>query len=268
MFDRQESKTETKVIVLVVVLFVNLVMMSTTIILKNERSLLQNIIGVVVSPFQIGFQKTVDFISHQLRHYVFLKNMFHEYHDLKKKYTRLKYENYLMKREMIRLHFIKEAKLKPAVFIDAEVIAIDSNFPLNVVTINRGSVDGIEENMIILNKEGELVGKIIEPITLFTSGVRLITSGVGGLGAYIKKNEMEGFIKGDNRKICEFRYLIENAPVDIDDEVVTSGTDDIFPPYIPIGRVVGIEEEYLTQKVLVKPFFVERSIKQLMVIKK
>jgi rod shape-determining protein MreC len=265
---RRETTTERKIVVLVAVLFVNLVMMSTSIVLKNERSLLHNIIGLVASPFQIGFQKTVDFVSHQLRHYVFVKNMFREYHDLKEKYSRLKYENYLMKREMIRLNFLREAEMKPSAFIPAELIAVDNNFPFNAVTINKGSVDGITTAMVILNREGELVGKVTEPVTLFTSRVRLITSRAGGLGAYIKKNKLEGFLKGNNEKICEFRYLIENAPVNVDDEVVTSGTDQIFPPYIPIGRVVGIEGEYLTQKVFVKPFFVERPIKQLLVIRK
>jgi cell shape-determining protein MreC len=49
--------------------------------------------------------------------------------------------------------------------------------------------------------------------------------------------------------------------------VITSGTDKIFPAQIPIGRVVGVKKEYLTQKIFVKPFFVEKSIKHLIIIK-
>jgi cell shape-determining protein MreC len=60
---------------------------------------------------------------------------------------------------------------------------------------------------------------------------------------------------------------MENAPVEIGDEVITSGTDEIFPPYLPVGKVVEIKKEYLTQKIWVKPYFVDKSIKQLIIIK-
>ena len=60
---------------------------------------------------------------------------------------------------------------------------------------------------------------------------------------------------------------MENKPVNVGDEVITSGTDQIFLPYIPIGKVIKIEREYLIQRILVKPFYVEKSIKHLIAIK-
>lgn len=241
--------------------------MSTSIILKNEKSLFQNIISSVFTPFQVGFQKTIDFVSHEIRHYIFLKNMFRKYYDLKKKHRDLKYENYLLRKELLKSEFKSRIKSRDKNFIATEVISVDNNFPFNSIFINKGSKHGIEKNMILLNEDGELIGKVIDPISFFSSKVRLITSPIGGVGAYIQKNELEGFLTGNNNSICTFKYLIENMPVNIGDVVITSGTDLIFPSHIPVGRVVGIKKEYLTQKVFVKPFFVEKSIKRLIIIK-
>ena len=264
----QEVGGQKKIVAVVAVLFLNLILMSSNIILKNDKSLLQNGIGLMISPFQIGFQKTIDFVSHQFRRYVYLQNMFQEYHELKKDYTRLKYENYLLKTRMERFRFYETAREEHNAFVTAELIAIDANFPLGSITINKGSRDGIVAEMVVLNGDGELVGKTIEPITMFSARVRLITSSTGGVGAYIRENALEGFLAGNNSKICEFKYLIENMPVNEGDELVTSGTDEIFPPYIPIGKVVSIEKEPLLLKVFVKPFFVGKSIKQLVIVKR
>lgn len=268
--NRREISSERKYAVLVTVLFLNLVLVSTHVILKDKRTLFQSVIGIIVSPFQIAFQKTSDFISHEFNHYVFLKDSFVKYHELKKKYTELKYKNYILKRKLIEQEFTKQARDivegKYSGFIKADVISIDRNYPLSNMMINRGSSDGIVKNMIVLNSEGQLVGKTVEPISPFSSKVRFVTSSIGGVGAYIEKNLLEGLLTGNNTTICTFKYLIENKPVFKGDRVVSSGTDEIYPPYIPIGEVVETRKEYLTQIVYVKPFFVEKSFKQLIVI--
>lgn len=260
--------SERKYFILVAVLFLNLVLVSNHVVLKDQRTLFQTIIGFIISPFQIGFQKTVDFISHEFDHYVFLKDSFSKYHDIKKKYTRLKYENYLLRQKLNDQEFQQKIKEKNYNFIKADVISIDRNFPLDSLMINAGSKSGISRDMIVLNDAGELVGKIVEPVSPFSAKVRLITSSTGGVGAYIDKNRLEGFLTGDNSAICRFKYLVENKPVFKGDLIVTSGTDEIFPPYIPIGRVERIQKEYLILNVDVKPFFIEKSIKQLIVVKK
>lgn len=258
--------SERKVAILAMVLFFHLIVVSTGVVLENERTLLHNIFATIASPFQIGFQKSVDWVSYQMRHYVFLKNSFTKYHKLKKEYTRLKRENYLLKEKIAQKEFLDEVKKKRSQFINVAVISIDSNFPLGSIYVNKGTYHGIAKDMIVLNLENQLVGKVVEPVTLFSAKVRLITSARGGIGAYIEKNKLEGLLTGNNTRECNFKYLIENKPVANGDRVVTSGTDRIFPPYIPIGEVVAVKKEYLTQEVKVEPFFVRSTIKQLIVI--
>jgi len=259
--------SERKIIILVVFLFFNLILVSTNVVLEGEKTLFQQMVGTVVSPFQIAFQKTVDFVDRQLKHYVFLKDTYVKYRDLKQKHLLLKYENYLLKRKIEDVDFLEHLKTEYKEFIRADVISIDRNFPLNSIQIDKGSGDGIIKNMIVLNDQCQLVGKIVEPITPLSSTVRLVTSPAGGTGAYIKKNEMEGLLTGSNTKICTFKYLVENMPVETGDLVVTSGTDLIYPSNIPIGKVLEAKKEYLTQDIRVEPFFIKRSFKHLIVIK-
>lgn len=263
---RQETTNERKIIVLVAVLFVNLILVSSNVVLDNQKTLFQNVLGVMVSPFQIAFQESVDWVSHQLRHYVFLKNSFKKYHKLKKQYSALKWENYLLKRKIRDQEFLDNLKLERTRFIKADVISIDRNFPFGSVMIDQGTANGIVKDMIVLNSEGELVGKTVQPISLFSAKVRLITNSSGGIGAYIETNQLEGLLTGTNSDICLFKYLMSNKPVKPGDQVITSGTDRIFPPYIPIGRVSKVEKDYLTQKIEVEPFFVKRSIKRLIIV--
>jgi len=261
---------ERKIMVLAAVLFLHLILVSTNVVLKNQKTLFQNIVGTIISPVQIGFDKTVDFFSMQFKRYVFLKDSFKKYRNLKQKYTQLKYENYLLRRKVAEKEFLDRIKLKRGSFLKADVISVDKNFPLTAVLIDKGSKDGIIKNMIVLNDNLELVGKVVEPISLFSSRVRLITSSIGGIGAYIDSpggtSHLEGLLTGNNANTCNFKYLIENAPVSQGMTVVTSGTDKIFPPGLPIGKVVRVKKEYLTQKIDVVPFFLKRPIKRLIII--
>lgn len=253
--------------VLIIVLFMNLIIMSSSIVLNNNQSLLSYLVSAGVSPFQTGFQKSFDFVSHKLRHYVFVKNKYRDFYELKKKYSDLKYQNYLLRRYLKQAEFYEKAKGKFRDFITVEVISVDPHFPYNNITINAGSDKGLKSEMVVVNIDGQLVGRITEPVSDFSSKVRLITSSLGGAGAYVKKNLLEGLIVGRNTKLCEFKYLIDNSPIKIGDEVISSGTDMIYPPYLPIGRIVDIEKEALMQKVIVRPYFLEKSIKQLVVLK-
>jgi rod shape-determining protein MreC len=263
---RSELSTEKKSLVLVLILFVNLLLISSQIILKNRQSLLQTVIANMVTPLQLAFQKTSDFISGKVERYFFLGSIFKRYQVLKKEHVDLRMENYALKRELRDLRMQAAVRKEFDRFLLATVISIDVNFPYDSLTIDRGTHAGLMENNVVLNSNAELVGKIVGPLTPFSAQVRLITSSIGGTGAYIENNMMEGLLKGDNRAECSFQYLLANKPVRLGDRVITSGTDLIYPDYIPIGRVSRIGEGYLTQEISVRPYFVEKPLKKLVVL--
>jgi len=257
---------EKKSAVLVLVLFVNLILISSQIILKNQQSLLQTAIANMVTPLQLTFQKASDFIGGELDRYVFLRSIFRKYQVLKKKQMDLRIENYVLKRELRDMQALAGARKKFNNFILATVISIDINFPYASLTIDQGTRAGLLENNVVLNIDAELVGKIVKPLTAFTAQVRLITSSIGGTGAVIESNMLEGLLKGDNRAECSFQYLLASKPVNLGDNVITSGSDLLYPNFLPIGKVTGIRKDYLTQTVSVRPYFVDKPLKKLVVL--
>jgi rod shape-determining protein MreC len=261
-----ELSTEKKSAVLVLILFVNLILISSQILLKNRQSLLQAAIASMVMPLQLTFQKSSDFVLSELDRYFFLRNIFKKYQLLKKQNLDLKIENYALEKEFRDLRVLAGAKKKINNFLLATVISVDVNFPFAQVMIDQGTHAGLAENDVVLNPDAELVGKIIGPLTAFSARVRLITSSIGGTGAYIESNMLEGLLKGENRAECSFQYLLANKPVRLGDTVITSGTDLLYPNYLPIGKVVKIDKDYLTQRILVRPFFVDKPLKKLVVL--
>jgi rod shape-determining protein MreC len=257
---------EKRALVLIVLLFLNLILISTQIVLKNNQPLLQTVFMNAVAPIQIAFQKSSDFVSHQFKQYVFLKGTYRRYRDLQRRYVELKHRQYEMQREIYDQRAMSRAKRRHSHFQIANVISVDFNFPWHTLLIDSGPRDGVFENMVVLNLDSELVGRVVKPLGGHTATVRMITSATGGAGAYLQSNMLEGFITGDNTSECSFKYLLENKPVRMGDWVVTSGTDLIFPPYLPVGRVASIEKDYLTQNIRIKPFFVEKPIKQLILL--
>ncbi len=263
---RPPLSQEKRALVLITLLFANLILISSQIMLRNQQSLLHTVLMNLAAPFQIGFQQTTDFVSRQLKHYVFLKNAYVRYQELQRRHTALQFRQHELQRLLHDQRARDRAARRQPSFRLANVVSVDINFPYHALLIDLGRRDGIVEEMVVLNVDSELVGRIVKPIGARTATVRLITSAVGGAGAYLQANMLEGFITGNNTAECRFKYLLENKPVRIGDTVVTSGTDLIFPPYLPVGRVMSIERDYLTQDVRVKPFFLEKPIKQLIVL--
>lgn len=263
---KNELSAEKKSAVLVLILFINLILISSQIVLKSKQSLLQTVIANIIAPLQITFQKSSNFVSTELSRYFFLRDIFKKYQLLNKKDIDLKIENYSLKQQLRDLKVPGGVKGKFDRFIMATVIAVDVNFPYGSVMIDQGMRAGLAENDVVLNSDAELVGKIVKPLTAFSASVRLITSSIGGTGAYIESNMLEGLLKGSDGPDCSFQYLLANKPVLLGAIVITSGTDLIYPNYLPIGKVIKVEQDYLTQKILIRPFFVEKPLKKLVIL--
>lgn len=246
--------------------------MSTNIVLKDNTTLLEHSIGFIISPFQIAINSSVDYIKGKWNSYFFSKNIYSKYIQNKREIFKLKKETYLLKAQITNL----KKKIKTfsihsdqfRVIGRTKLISIDRNFIYNSILINSGTLENIKKNMVVVNENLELVGNIIEPITPLTAKVRLITSEIGGVGAYIEDEELEGFLEGNNNKICSFKYLIANKAVKIGSNVLTSGTGGIFPEKLLIGKVIEIKKGYLMQKISVKPFFLERPINNLFILER
>jgi rod shape-determining protein MreC len=261
--------SERKGLILVIILFINLLFISNTVIIDNRVSLFRHILGWMVSPLQIFFQEAADSVVYKYEKFIFQKNIFDRYQTLKRAHEQLKITHKHVVNTLSETQFWqKSPKSEHMFFLAVEMISIDPHFPYNEIRINSGTSDGIMVGMNVLNYDGDLVGQIVQPLDSFAATVRLITSPRGGVGAYISTNRLEGFISGDrdHAGLCTFKYILESLPVTVGDQVVSSGTDQIFASYLPIGEIVSMERDYLVQKIYLKPFFTQKPIKKLFVV--
>jgi rod shape-determining protein MreC len=125
-------------------------------------------------------------------------------------------------------------------FVTADVINIDQNSLLRTITINRGARDGLREGMPVVTGQG-LVGRILE-VSANASRVLLVTSRDSAVSARLQSNRVEGSLQGQTGGNLRMTMIPLDAEVLVGDLVLTSGLGGNFPPDIPIGVVVSVQQ--------------------------
>jgi rod shape-determining protein MreC len=125
----------------------------------------------------------------------------------------------------------------------ASVIARDPGNWFATVTLNRGSKDGVRENMTVLTPQG-LVGRVIT-VSSTNCEVLLITDPRSGVGAIIQETRSPGIVEGTvgSSGMARIIHIPNNAQIQEGQVVVTSGIGSIFPKGIPIGTITNISAE-------------------------
>jgi rod shape-determining protein MreC len=138
----------------------------------------------------------------------------------------------------------------------------------NSIIIDRGRVDGVEENMAVATYSG-LVGRIVS-VDSRTAKVLLILDQRSAVGGMIQRSRDIGVVKGSESNYCYMEYLSHDADLKINDMVITSGLGSIFPKGILIGKIVGVKKENnaLFQKVLIRPEVDFTKLEEVFVVKK
>ena len=142
--------------------------------------------------------------------------------------------------------------------LPAEVIAVGPAQDYAwTVTIDAGSLDGIEREMTVINGQG-LVGRVLK-VNQTTSTVVLLVDASAAVGGRVATTEEIGIVAGTGRQdSLDFQLLDPLAELVIGDSLVTFGSRGGRPyaPGIPIGEVVDITGTagQLTRVATVRPF--------------
>lgn len=161
----------------------------------------------------------------------------------------LEQENQQLRRELQ----MKEQSAYP--LLTAEVISRTSNNWYRTVTINRGSRDGVQPNMAVINWQG-LVGKV-SATTPFTAQVQLVVDagyGQGGFGAGAKLPTGElGVIETVQGGFVRMKFFSNAPAVAVGQPVFTSG-QGVIPPDLLIGYIDSVDDtSVLNQYANVRP---------------
>lgn len=210
------------------------------------------VIKIVAFPFNYVINKIDDFKE--------LTNIREKYNILLNKVDRidsLTVENQELREQISNLK--EELKIDYTIngydFLNSTVISRNVSYWYNTITLDKGTYNGVEVDMVVVNNKG-LVGKIIST-TMFTSEVRLLTTNdtINKISVAINngKKKIYGLIRGYNYDLnyLEVEGISAGESISKGNYIYTSGLGGIFPSGILIGTVESIiKDEYDLSKII------------------
>ncbi len=135
------------------------------------------------------------------------------------------------------------------------------------VVIGRGSQQGINNGSPVVNEDG-VIGQVTRVFPL-QSEVTLLTDKDQAVPVQIVRTGLRSVIygtpKGDS---LDLRFVPISADVLAGDELVTSGLDGVYPPGLPVAKVVRVDKQADTAfaRVICVPVAQVRGARQLLVL--
>lgn len=269
-------KKNQSVILLIVLLLLQMILISLQVPLGSSESAFERGLFTIFAPLQHTVVSGLAGISGLWKNYIYVRDSRVRAQRLEAENLRLEQENRLL-RESLRRYCSEDEMTRlledvETAIITARVIGIDSANPWKSLTINRGSMDGVRRNMVVLDGHGMLVGRVIGPVTMHESRVQLLTDNQAGISVSGPNGAPLGILSGhmEREGYCRLSYILATSSASLEegDPLVTTGYDGIYPPGIQVGVIVRVRNTPdLFKDILVKPFFDLNQVGRLVVLK-
>ena len=164
--------------------------------------------------------------------------IYNNYNSIEEELKKLKTEKYevnFLDSENKRLKKILEDISYSSDLVVAKVL-IDKQSPfLKSIIINKGSKNNIIKGMAVLS-ENYLIGKIVE-VNYTTSRVLLLSDLNSRTPVSIEPGSIQSILSGNGENSGFIQYIKDEASINHDSLVYTSGSGGLFKPGIPIGKI-------------------------------
>jgi len=150
--------------------------------------------------------------------------------------------------------------------IPAQVILRSpDNWSLGFV-VDKGSHHGVRAGMSVVSYLG-LVGRVIET-TSSNSKIMLLSDPSLGVSGIVQRSRQEGLVFGTLGSSLIMKYLPEEADIKLQDIIISSGLDNVYPKSILIGKVVEIGKEFsgLSRYALIKPAVNFSNLEEVLIV--
>lgn len=244
---------------------------------KLNATIFESALGFVVTPFQditSGIGRWVENTTSERREQ---EEILAENESLREQVASLQADN-----SRLALYETENAKLSALLKIAQKypeyntfgttIIAKNPGSWYDVFTVDKGTSDGVEANMVLAAPEG-LVGKIIESGATYAKGQSILDSRSSVPAMSARTGDL-GVVKGDytlmNDGLCKMEYIDAEAEIAVGDEIITSHLSDVYPPGLTIGRVKEIKNDTngLTRYAIIEPVVDLKHLDTLLVIDK
>jgi len=109
------------------------------------------------------------------------------------------------------------------------------------MVLDKGALSGMVQGSPVMDEQG-ILGQItrVHPLV---SEITLVTDREHSMPVLNTRTGARGVAFGESggAPLLELRYMATNADIEIDDVLTTSGVDGVYPPGIPVAKVVKVE---------------------------
>jgi rod shape-determining protein MreC len=223
----------------------------------------------IVSPLTKGAVHGEGWFSEKWRTYVWLRGVREENEQLKNQIVQMKMrevrlvEDATQARRLQHLLGFKEQYISKTV--PAQVISTTGSEFSRAIYIDKGSNDGIANDMPVVSPEG-VVGKVLRVFPA-TSLVLLINDPTSGAGVILEKSRLQGILKGEQSGATTLKNIMSDEKVEPGERVLTSGGDGVFPKGMVVGAVQSVGQgQDLFLNIRVRPSAPINRLEEVLVI--
>ena len=236
----------------------------------------QEILSVAVAPFQRAAAAVSNGVSSLWEKYTNIDAILEENEKLTAEnaelrgqmvdYDKLKAENEAYK----ALTNIQEQHPEMS-YVSSFVIGRDPLDSFYGFTLDQGSLDGVEANDAITSDEGYLLGVVTE-VDLTSCKVMTILHPSFNAAGVVSRTRDNGIITGSEdyaaEGLCILSNLSRSTLTKANDQVITTGLGDVFPPDVLVGVVQELVPEASGKSTIavLKPGADPRTVKHVFII--
>lgn len=261
---------------LIAITIIMIITMALSTLPLKHANLVENIFGIVISPFQ----KISDtLVSSAEGFFSFLINM----KDTQKRNGELKEEISVLNSDLRELSDLKTENEKLRNLLElknnetnyntvaAEIISRSWNNWENNITINKGTQDGIKMNNPVITETG-VVGYVYDVGTNWAK-VMTVLDPSSSISSIASRTGDDGIVQGDYNismgQYCKMSFIGKESGISGGDSIETSGVGGIYPPGLYIGRVVDVKavSDGVSRQAIIEPGVNFNDLKYVLVIR-
>ena len=239
---------------------------------ENESTRLIRVWVVnAITPFEKGLVGLQNGAGNLWHNYFYLRGVRQENHQLRQEIEHLRLEQVRLNedaeqaRRLQALLGFKEQFISQT--LPAQVIGSSGSEQSRSIYIDKGSHDGIKQDMAVITADG-VIGKVLR-VFVTTSQVLLIDDQTSGVGAILEKSRLQGVLRGTPAGEIVLEKVAADETIQPGEKVLTSGGDQVFPKGLSVGTVTKVTTGAdLFLNVRVKPAANLSKLEEVLVITK
>ncbi|MES2391892.1 MAG: rod shape-determining protein MreC [Acidobacteriota bacterium] len=203
---------------------------------------LRHWIVAIVSPFERVSHASGQGVRHAWSNYIDLRHTREQNQELQQEITRLRLEqaefaeDAAQGRRLENLLAFKQRYV--AKTVAAQVIGTSGSDRSSMVTIDKGSADGLKPEQPVMTPDG-VVGKLRD-VFPHSAQLLLINDETSGAGVVLSTTRIRGILRGTANGLIQINNLLPDSRIKPGEPVLTSGGDQVFPRGLPVGVIQSV----------------------------